>query len=146
MQYSHTQQGYVTKISLLAAVILCVVIASTAGGMPVLAKSAVYGIGLMFLVLAWIFGSLTVEVDGEELRHYFGPGFWRKTYLVHEIEDVTVVKNLWIYGWGIRLTPHGWLYNVSGLGAVQVHLQSSRKFRIGTDEPDALKKAIDSIR
>jgi hypothetical protein len=52
------------------------------------------------------------------------------------------VRNKWWYGWGIRLTPHGWLFNVGGLDAVELELASGRKFRIGTDEPQGLLNAI----
>jgi hypothetical protein len=97
---------------------------------------------LIFVVLTWLFGSLTIEVDGEELCHYFGPGFWKKTYLLSDIELVEQVRNSWIFGWGIRLAPHGWLYNVSGLDAVQIQLRSGRKFRIGTDDPQGVISAI----
>jgi hypothetical protein len=40
------------------------------------------------------------------------------------------------------LTPHGWLYNVAGRGAVEITLKGGRRFRIGTDEPERLCYAI----
>jgi hypothetical protein len=92
--------------------------------------------------MTWLFGSLTVEVDDEELRHWFGPSFWKKSYQLLDIESSTVVRNSWFWGWGIRLTPNGWLYNVSGLDAVQLQLRSGRKLRIGTDDPQGLVEAI----
>jgi hypothetical protein len=91
---------------------------------------------------AWLFGSLTVEVDEEEVRHWFGPGFWKKSYQLLDIETAKVVRNSWFWGWGIRLTPNGWLYNVSGLDAVQLQLRSGRTLRIGTDDPQGLVEAI----
>jgi hypothetical protein len=60
-----------------------------------------------------------------------------------EIEECTIVKNSWWYGWGIRLTPYGWLYNVAGWEAVEVLLKNGKKIRIGTDEPEKLSLAID---
>ena len=53
----------------------------------------------------------------------------------HEREEVTTH---WIYGWGIRWIPGGWLWNVSGLDGVELALVSGRRFRIGTDEPEQL--------
>jgi hypothetical protein len=35
-----------------------------------------------------------------------------------------------------------WVWNVSGLDAVELTLRSGRRFRIGTDEPEELAKAI----
>ena len=132
MQYSHTQPGTLIKIIMSVSVVFCFVIVAV-NGFTVIA---------LLVCLTWLFNSLTVEVDGEELRHYFGPGFWKKTYLLEEIESIKQVRNSWIFGWGIRITPHGWLYNVSGLDAVQIQLRSGRKFRIGTDDPQGVIDAI----
>ena len=37
---------------------------------------------------------------------------------------------------------HGWLFNVSGVQAVEICLRSGRKYRMGTDEPERLADAI----
>ena len=141
MQYEHTQQGTLIKNIMRTVILLCFIIAGVNQFITPVALS-LYGMILIFAVLTWLFGSLTIKVDGEELCHYFGPGFWKKTYLLSDIESVEQVRNSWIFGWGIRLTPHGWLYNVSGLDAVQVQLRSGRKFRIGTDDPQGVISAI----
>ncbi|GAI51787.1 unnamed protein product [marine sediment metagenome] len=65
-----------------------------------------------------------------------------KRFKLNEIESCQVVKNHWYYGWGIRLTPHGVLYNVSGFDAVEIKLRTGKKFRIGTDVPQELEEAI----
>jgi hypothetical protein len=54
------------------------------------------------------------------------------------------VRNPWYYGWGIRITPDGLLYNVSGTRAVEITLTDGSKLRLGTDEPEALCQAIRS--
>ena len=52
------------------------------------------------------------------------------------------IRIRWWYGWGIHLTPYGWLYNVSGLDAVAIALRTGRKFGLGTDDPHGLVAAI----
>ena len=141
MQYSHTQSGTLLKVILSVSVVFCFVMAAVNQIASVIAFS-LYGMIALLVCLTWLFSSLTVEVEGEELRHYFGPGFWKKTYLLEDIESIKQVRNSWIFGWGIRITPHGWLYNVSGLDAVQIQLRSGRKFRIGTDDPQGVISAI----
>jgi hypothetical protein len=89
-----------------------------------------------------IFGTLTVDVSKDRVVVWFGPGLIRRTLPVADIRDARAVRNKWWYGWGIRLTPHGWLFNVAGLDAVELELASGRKFRIGTDEPQVLLNAI----
>jgi hypothetical protein len=141
MHYSHTQKGTLIKILIAGAIVILLGIAGS-NGLNAPLKLWWYGIVLLLILVMWLFGSLTVEVSGEELRHYFGPGFWKKTYLLQDIESSKQVRNSWIYGWGIRLTPHGWLYNVSGLDAVEIQLRSGKKFRIGTDQSSELTSVL----
>jgi hypothetical protein len=99
---------------------------------------------LVVLTLAMIlFCSLTIEVTDTRLLVSFGPGVIRKRFPIEDIRGVQIVRNPWYYGWGIRLTPHGWLFNVSGRDAVEIDLRDNRKFRIGTDEPLQLSAAIE---
>ena len=141
MQYKHTQNGKLIKIMMGGAITLCLIIAGIIG-LQNPASYLLYGVVLLFILVTWLFGSLTVEVTDEELKHCFGPGFWKKSYQLQDIESATQVRNSWIFGWGIRITPHGWLYNVSGLDAIQIQLRSGRKFRIGTDDPLGVLDAI----
>lgn len=98
-------------------------------------------LGVLLLCL-WLFGSLTVALDEDGLAVYFGPGLIHTRIALAEIRDAQQVRNRWFYGWGIRLTPSGWMYNVSGLDAVELELENGRRFRIGTDEPEQLLAAI----
>jgi len=52
----------------------------------------------------------------------------------------------WLAGWGIRLTPQGWLYNAWGRDAVQLSFAEGRRFTIGTNEPETLLAAIERAR
>ena len=137
--YKHTQVGYV----MLAAAVgggLLMYASTTAGGGR--AGRVSYRVLSALAVGAVLFSSLTVCVDSEEMRFYFGPGFWKKRIALRDIEHARVVRNAVIYGWGIRYTPHGWLYNVSGRRAVELVLRSGKALRVGTDEPEALRQAL----
>jgi hypothetical protein len=59
-----------------------------------------------------------------------------------EIAACEPIRIRWWYGWGIHLTPYGWLYNISGFDAVAIKLRDGRKFALGTDDPDGLAEAI----
>jgi hypothetical protein len=50
-----------------------------------------------------------------------------------------------MWGWGIRLTPRGWLFNVSGLDAVELTMTTGKHYRIGTYDPMGLARAIDRV-
>ncbi len=105
------------------------------------------GVVLVILVgCILFFNALTVEVSREELVVAFGFGVIRKIFRLEEILNVREVRNPWYYGWGIRLAPHGWLFNLSGLNAVELELKNNRKFRIGTDDPQNLTTSIQMVR
>ncbi|NOZ86419.1 MAG: hypothetical protein GXP49_09130 [Deltaproteobacteria bacterium] len=97
---------------------------------------------LVVPLIILLFGWLTIEIDGNRLRWIFGIGLVRKSYKLADIKGAKAVRNNWIWGYGIHLTPHGWLYNVSGLDAVEVELKNKKKFRLGTDDPQGLENAL----
>ena len=135
--YRHTQFGYVVVGLLLTGFVLLVAIGLTLGWSP--------GVIILICILALLlpfFSFMTVEVDDRYLSFRFGVFPLRKRISLREIRSAERVRNHWIYGWGIHLTPGGWLYNVSGREAVEVHLSSGGSLRIGTDEPDELIAAI----
>ena len=96
----------------------------------------------IFLILPLIFASLTTQIDSNKITLKFGTGLIKKTIPLSNIESAKAVTNKWIYGWGIRITPHGWLWNIKGLEAVEITYKNGKKFRIGSGEPEALLKAI----
>jgi len=102
---------------------------------------------VLFVLIAALFSSLTVEVDHEGVLAWFGPLrgiLWRRLPAA-EIRSVQVVRNRWYYGWGFRRVPSGWMFNVSGLDAVEFELTGSRRFRIGTDDPQGLQRAVQEM-
>ncbi len=141
-EYEHTQRGALI-IAAVAAVILIIIASMLVFG-PVWVTVIVAGV--MILALA-MFSTLTVSVQQDALRIWFGPiRLIRKSWPISEISSVTTVTNRWYYGWGIRWTPTGPLYNVAGLKAVEITLVSGKMFRIGTDEPEELKRAIEKAQ
>lgn len=144
--YRHRQVGTVTVLAIGMAL---VVMAWSWFGLPAEpagARIIFASVGILLLVVLWLFGSLTVTVDPATVEIWFGPGLIRKRFEVGRIMDAKAVRNPWWYGWGIRVTPNGMLYNVSGLDAVELLMGDGRKIRIGTNEPDALLAAIADAR
>ena len=101
---------------------------------------------MVLILLVIMFYSLTINVSENEVAWYFGPGFWKKSLSIESIDKCRTVRNPIWYGFGIRALGAGWLYNVSGLLAVEISLSSGAKIRLGTDEPNFLKAAIDNAK
>ena len=141
-RYEHTQRGTLL-IGAVSAVIFLILATAYLFGIEWI---AIIVLGIMVFLLA-IMSTLTASVGDDTLTIRFGPvGLIRKTWPISGIVSATTVTNQWIYGWGIRWTPHGRLYNISGSHAVEVLMFSGEKFRIGTDEPEALRTAIETAR
>ncbi len=136
-RYKHTQVGYLVIAAMVAVMVLIGVVLVNAG-----INWIAIGVLFVIAVALVLFSSLTVVIREDELEARFGPGLIRKQFKLNEIESCQVVKNHWYYGWGIRLTPHGVLYNVSGFHAVEIKLRTGKRFRIGTDVPQELEEAI----
>lgn len=99
------------------------------------------------LVMLASFSLLTVSVGDEYIALKFGFGIFRKKFKIKEVTSVERVKNYWYYGFGIRpwFWPRMWIFNVSGLDAVEIRMKNGKIYRLGTDEPEKLETAIKSI-
>lgn len=136
--YKHTQIGW---IILVISTPVILILAFWAAINPILA--AIIAIIVLIVMLA-LFTSLTVVGNSDEIRFYFGPGVIKKRIRYNQIKSARKVRSHWYYGWGIRWYGRGWLYNVSGLDAIELELTDNTELRIGTDEPDKLLAFLES--
>lgn len=137
VSYRHTQVGYL-MLAVLGAGVVGLSATVAFGSSPTVLVPVVVVLGFCL----FLFPTLTAVVQSDRLKCFFGLGLIRREIPIGEILAVSVVRNSWTYGWGLRLIPGGWLWNVSGFDAVELRLQSGKRFRIGTDEPVALHAAI----
>jgi hypothetical protein len=141
MRYKHTQIGYLIIGGLFGiAIFLAITGIVPPAGRGGLLISAI--IEVILLICAIVFSRLAIKIDGESLEASFAMGLIRKKVPLAEIAACEPIRIRWWYGWGIHLTPYGWLYNVSGLDAVAITLVNGRKFALGTDDPQRLVDAI----
>jgi len=141
MRYEHTQIGYLTICVVFGAAVFVALTSSVSPPDHIgLLVSAT--IEVILLICAIAFSKLTIKIDGEFLKASFTMGFICRKVLLTEIAECEPIRIRWWYGWGIHLTPYGWLYNVSGLDAVVITLRNGRKFALGTDDAQGLVAAI----
>lgn len=121
-RYEHTQIGYLNIIIMTAVMVLIGVILANVG-----INWIAMGVMVVIAIALVLFSSLAVVIREDELEVRFGPGLISKRFKLQDIESCQVVRNPFFYGWGIRLTPHGWLYNVSGFYAVEGQVQNRQE-------------------
>ena len=140
--YEHTQRSYLLHwlvVPMLVVVVGSVLLAGVALWVCLLV--AVHVVAFAWLIAT--FSMLTVLIDGDQIRVYFGRGWPRKTILRSAVASIRQVRNRWWYGLGIiRWIARGALWNVWGLDAVELELKSGRIFRIGTDDAGGLVAAL----
>lgn len=127
------------QVANVAGIVVLAVILMQAPELPRPATALIIAI---LLGIYWLMGGLSVTVTERSVTAAFGPGLIRRTITLDRIESVKTVRNSWLTGWGIRLIPSGWMFNVSGRDAVELKLQGGGSFRIGTDEPQQLEAAV----
>jgi hypothetical protein len=115
--YQHTQVGYFLIVTYSLVILFLGVLNILSDFHPI----PLIGLVIMVIVLGF---------------------FLRKGFPLKDVEAYQVVENPWYYGWGIRYTPRGWLFRVSGRSAIELQMKSGKVYRIGTDEPNRLAKAL----
>ena len=143
--YSHSQFGWPMAVGAglalgFATVVLVAVSDETRAAASWTIVALYATIGLAFAA----FFRLRVTVDPDRILAVFGIGLIRKEIPLADVLRADVVRTRVWWGYGIHWTPSGWLYNVAGRHAVRLEVRGGRAMMIGTDEPDALKAAIDA--
>jgi len=138
-RYEHTQTGYVLICGLFVAA-FAFAFARFFQTSP--QREIFLVVSILFLITIVAFYKLTITIDDEILCASFGVGLVRKKVALAEIAACEPIRIRWWYGWGIHLTPYGWLYNVAGLDAVAITLRDGRKFALGTNDPNGFTSAV----
>ncbi|MFH1144331.1 MAG: DUF6141 family protein [Candidatus Eisenbacteria bacterium] len=109
--------------------------------------AVVFGLGLP--VLFWILRLETeVRADGLYVRYFpFHPSFRRIPIEGLRRWEVRTYSPIREYGgWGIRQGRRGRAYNASGNRGVELEFNSGERILIGSQHPDQLAAALDSLR
>ena len=94
------------------------------------------------LLVTLLFFSLTIVIDEQKLRWYFGFGIISKDVELSQIVETSAYKTKWYQGIGIRMLNDGWLYNASVGQAVKITLTDGKNIYLGCKDADALQQAL----
>lgn len=101
---------------------------------------------LTFLICLLIFYKLTIIVDSSRISFKLGIGLISKSYNIKDLKLCKPVTNSVFIGIGIRMLQNGWLYNVTGLKAIELQFVNKKSVvRIGTDKPDEISHLVQSL-
>jgi hypothetical protein len=138
-----TQSGTFTGLIMSAFLIVFAILLIKHDFIP---DQETYAYALLVLIFSGcllVFYKLTIFIDDTNISFKLGIGIIGKSYKIAEIASCKPVKNSFIYGWGIHKIPRGWLYNVSGLNAIELTFKDTDKVvRIGTNKSDKIAEII----
>lgn len=98
-------------------------------------------LGVAIVPIIW-FWKLSTKIDNYGIT--IKCPFVNKTVKWDEIEELEVLDYGFVGGWGIRTwTKYGTVYNTSGSKGLRVKLKSAKKFLIGTQKEEELKKIVE---
>jgi hypothetical protein len=112
------------------------------GNSPVDTPGYIFFMILFGGILSGFYG-MTVIVTEKQIKIKFGIGFYTKKIDLATVGSVSILTYPFYCGYGIRLLPHGILYNVSGKHAVELTLKHKKSvIQIGTDDWDKLSEVV----
>jgi len=94
------------------------------------------------LLVTLLFFSLTIVIDEQKLRWYYGFGIISKDVELSQIVETSAYKTKWYQGIGIRMLSDGWLYNASVGQAIKITLADRKNIYLGCKNVDALQQAL----
>ncbi len=101
----------------------------------------------LFIAFSALFFYIRLEtfIDERTVKMYFFP-FVRKNVNWTDIKYAEVVNYGFVGGWGIRLwTKYGTVYNIRGNKGLAIELNNGKKFLIGTQKEEKLKKTLSNL-
>ena len=98
-------------------------------------------LGLATILMAWMWKlSTSITNYGIEMKC----PMVRKKVAWDNIAELEVLDYGFVGGWGIRIgTKFGTVYNTSGSKGLRIKLKNNKKFLIGTQKEDELKRIVE---
>src|SRR5690606_922568 len=145
MKYEKDQIGwFMIAIFLLILIHLTIAYYFQLGNKP-LPTTAFATLVAFFMTTLLCFYKLKIRVDDAGIHVIYGVGLIRIKIAPTKVIQVKIVRNPWYFGWGIRFTNKGMLYNIQGSKAVEISYFNGKNktVRIGTDDPLTLKEFLE---
>ena len=146
MKYESTQTGWFFIILMVAIVAIITFSYYLQLGNNPLPENVFRLLLFVFILILINFYKLKIRVDDTGINILYGIGLIHIKIQPDSIESVQTVKTPWLYGFGIRFTFNGMLYNIQGRDAVRIYYfqdGKSKKATIGSEEPDQLKAFLE---
>ena len=142
--YRKFQIGWVILITFTIVMVLLTLSYIKQWGTNPIDKGGYIFMMLLFGTLLLMFYGMTVIITDSQILIRLGIGLITRKINLSEIISVDTKKYPAYFGYGIRITPGGILYNVNGRHAVEIRLKNKKNvIWIGTNDWENLKTVIE---
>jgi hypothetical protein len=133
-------------IFLMVMVLLAVLLTGLISIFQLLEKPSLFYLPILLLIFYLSLEKLTSVVTLENIK--FGSKylpFTRNEFDWEEVEKIQMIEHD-SWGWGIRFSRTlGIIYNTAGNKGLLITLKNGKKYMLGTQKSEELKKALDTI-
>jgi len=146
MNYKETQYGWFIIIIFFLIILFIFFSYSEQWGSRPIPKIPFLIMDGLFILLLALFYKMVVRIEDKMILIIYGIGFIKIKLKPERVIGVESFKAPWYWGIGIRMTPKGWLYSLSGFKSVMIKYkikEIKKTTLIGTPNPEQLKAAIE---
>jgi len=145
--YKQTQYGKLITVVLSIVLLLTISIFIFKTETSSISWYIVTFISILFLFALLSFYKLTITITKKTIIAKFGIGIIKQQLNIKDINFASIekIKVPALYGIGIRLTPHGWLYNVSIGHAIKIK-SNTKTFFVGTEDFEKINTILSSLK
>lgn len=144
--HKYIQPGTLSLVLLVPVFLLIVIMLFTIARNDLIQSLVLVFVAVILLISLLIFYKMTINVNDTHVIVRMGIGLITKEFELSQIKGCKPVRNSPIDGVGIRKIPGGWLYNVTGLKAIELSFKNKKSVvRIGTDKPEEISVLINKL-
>jgi len=145
-EYKYTQFGTLSVILMVPVLILIIIMLFMVGQKDLIQSLVLIFLAVTFLICLLIFYKMTIRINDTHVIFRMGIGLITKEYELSQIKGCKPVRNSLLEAIGIRKIQGGWLYNVTGVEAVEISFKNKKHIvRIGSNKSGEISAIINKL-
>lgn len=145
-EHKYIQFGTISLVLMVPVFIMIIIMLFTIGLKDLIQSLVLILLAVTFLICILIFYKMTIQINDTHVIFRMGIGLITREYELSQIKSCRPVRNSPFYGVGIRKIPGGWLFNVTGMEAVEISFKNKKQIvRIGTNKSEEISAIISKL-
>ncbi|PIQ10085.1 MAG: hypothetical protein COW71_03835 [Ignavibacteriales bacterium CG18_big_fil_WC_8_21_14_2_50_31_20] len=145
IKYEETQKAYWVFIVGIVSIATVIIVYKLQLEKIEILLNIVIIVSVIVISVALLFYKLKIFIDANIMTISFGVGLIKRSIELKDIDfnSIEEIKIPWYYGIGLRITPHGILFNTKFGKALKLKSKNNTKtILVGTDNFETIKKVL----